>query len=113
MGGMEQELIRPDNEPKSSTQAFSSVGMLVAAAGATLLLLCLTGAAMVSTVWAFSRLFGFPDILMYVIMAAGAVPVLWVTAWTAGRAWHVEKLLATGRDVDQPNFKLSHYFRNG
>ena len=108
---MDQEIIKPENQPKSGSQAFSPLGGLVAATGATLLLLCLTGAAMVATVWAFSKLFGLPDLLMYALMAIGAVPVLWVTVWTAGRAWHVEQLLAGHRDIDPPVFKLGHYFR--
>ena len=47
---------------------------------------------------------------MYALMAAGLIPVLWVTAWTAGRAWHVEQLLAAGKDIDVPVFNLRHYF---
>jgi hypothetical protein len=41
------------------------------------------------------------------------IPVLWGTVWTAGRAWHVERLLASGKDVDVPVFNLMHYFRKG
>jgi hypothetical protein len=52
-----------------------------------------------------------PDIAMYVVMAAGLVPVVWVTVWTAGRAWHVERLLASGLDIDAPVFSMSYYFK--
>jgi hypothetical protein len=44
-------------------------------------------------------------------MALGAVPVIWATVWTAGRAWHVEQLLEKGGDIDQPEFKLGAYLR--
>jgi len=108
---MDQEIIKPENEPKSGTQAIGAAGGMIAAVGATLLLFCLTGAAMVATVWAFSKLFGLPDVLMYVLLAAGAVPVLWLTVWTAGRAWHVEQLLESHSDIDAPVFHLGHYFR--
>ncbi|MCB1432009.1 MAG: hypothetical protein KDK75_06065 [Alphaproteobacteria bacterium] len=110
---MEQEILSPESQPKSASQGFSSLAGLVAAFGATLLLFCLTGAAMVATVWAVSKLFGFPDLLLYGLLVISAIPVLWLTAWTAGRAWHVEKLLAAHRDIDSPEFKLGHYFRNG
>ena len=48
---------------------------------------------------------------MWVIMAISLVPVLWATIWTAGRAWHVERRLEAGLDVDAPVFKLMHYWR--
>ena len=57
----------------------------------------MTGAAMVVTVWAFSKLLGLPDLVMYGVMALGAIPVLWLTFWTAGRAWQVERRLARGQ----------------
>lgn len=108
---MEQEIIKPEAEPASREQSFSTTGGLIAAIGATLLVFCKTGAAMLATLWAVSKLFGFPDMMMYALMALGALPVLWITAWTAGRAWHVERLLAEHRDIDAPVFKLGHYFR--
>ena len=111
MTAMEQEIIKPETEPKTGSQAFSPLGCLIAASGVTLLMLCMTGAAMVTTVWAVSKLFGFPDVVMYALMVIGAVPVLWWTIWTSGRAWHVEQLLARHGDIDPPVFKLSHYFR--
>jgi hypothetical protein len=110
---MEQEIIKPQSEPKASSQAFSPMGSFMAAFGATLLMLCFTGSAMVATVWAFSKLIGFPDMIMYAIMAIGILPVLWVTIWTAGRAWHVERLLAQHRDIDVPVFNLTYYFKKG
>lgn len=111
MTGMDQDIIRPDNQPKTGTQAFSPLGCFLAAAGSTLLAFCMLGAAMVATVWAASKLFGLPDVIMYVLMVAGTVPVLWATIWTAGRAWHIEQRLAQHLDVDQPVFKLGHYFK--
>jgi hypothetical protein len=111
MTAMEQEIIKPEGAPRQSSQAFSPVGSFMAAFGATLLIFCFTGASMVASVWAFSKLLGLPEILMYVVMAAGAIPVLWATAWTGGRAWHVEQLLASHKDIDAPVFTLGHYLR--
>lgn len=111
MSGMEQEIIKPETTPPSASQAFSPFGCFLAASGVTLLVFCKAGAAMVATVWAASNLFGLPDVLMYALMAAGAVPVLWATVWTAGRAWHVEQLLARHQDIDVPVFKLGHYLK--
>lgn len=108
---MEQEILKPEAAPKTSSQAFSPVGSLMAAVGATLLMACFTGSAMVATVWAFSQLLGLPDMVMYGVMALGVLPVLWVTVWTAGRAWHVERLLAQHKDIDVPVFKLGYYFK--
>ena len=111
MTDMEQEFIKPETQLKAGTQAFSPLGCLVAASGATLMITCMVGAAMAATVWAMSKLIGLPDILMYGLMVLGAVTVLWVAAWTAGRAWHVEQLLAQHRDIDVPVFSLSHYYK--
>ena len=110
---MEQEIIKPEAAPKAGTQAFSRTGSLIAASGATMLMLCFTGSAMVATVWAVCKLIGLPDMFMYGLMAIGILPVLWVTVWTAGRAWHVEKLLAAHKDIDVPVFSLTYYFKNG
>jgi hypothetical protein len=85
------------------------VGRLLAAIGATLLALVFSGASVVAVVWALATLLGLPDMMLWVLLALGAVPIIWTTAWTAGRAWHVEKLLESGRDVDQPVFKLQAY----
>jgi magnesium-transporting ATPase (P-type) len=108
---IDQEIISPQPEPKSRAQGFSPLGSSMAAFGATLLMLCFAASAMVATVWAFAKLIGVPDIVMYVVMAVGLVPVVWVTVWTAGRAWHVERLLASGKDIDVPVFSMSHYFK--
>jgi hypothetical protein len=85
------------------------VGRLVAAAGATLLAFVFSTTSIVAVIWALATLLGLPDILLWILLALGAVPIIWTTLWTAGRAWHVEKLLETGRDVDQPSFKLGAY----
>jgi hypothetical protein len=111
MSAMEQEIIKPENPPRGSAQAFSPLGCLIAASGATLMIFCMTGAAMVATMWAISKLLGLPDFMFYVLMAVGFIPVLWGTAWTAGRAWHVEQRLAAHRDIDVPVFNLGYYFR--
>jgi hypothetical protein len=111
MTAMEQEITKPDTTPRTGSQAFSPLGCFLAAAGVTMLAATKLGAAMVATVWAASKLFGLPDAAMYVIMALGALPVLWATVWTAGRAWHIERRLAQNLDVDQPVFNLSYYFK--
>lgn len=111
MSAMDQEIIRPENPPRNTAQAFSPLGCLIAASGATLMIFCMTGAAMVATMWAVAKLMGLPDFMLYGLMAIGFIPVLWGTAWTAGRAWHVEQLLAAHRDIDVPVFNLGHYFR--
>ena len=108
---MEQEIIKPEVPPQGGSQAFSPTGSMIAAFGATLLILCFTGSAMVATVWAFSKLIGLPDMIMLGVMALGVIPVVWVTVWTAGRAWHVERLLAARQDIDVPVFNLTHYFK--
>lgn len=111
MPHMEQELIKPENAPKISSQAFSPLGCFVAAAGVTLLAFCLWGAASLTTIWAFSKLFSFPDALTYGLMALGLIPVIIATIWTGGRAWHVERRMAQHQDIDVPVFKLFHYFK--
>jgi hypothetical protein len=108
---MDQEIIKPEIPPRRATQATGALGCFLAAAGATLLALTKLGAAMAATVWAACRLFGVPDEVMWGIMALGAIPVLWATIWTAGRAWHVEQRLEAGLDIDPPVFKLMHYWR--
>jgi len=107
----EQELIKPDKAPRGGQQAFSPFGCFLAAAGATLLTFCLVGVACVASVWAFSKMLGFPDIVIEVLLALAVIPVLLVTFWTAGRAWHVEQRLARGLDIDTPVFKTAYYWR--
>lgn len=108
---MEQEIIKPDVQPKASSQAFSPFGCFLAASGVTLLTFCLVGAAAAASVWAVVKLVGLPDIALYVLLGLVAIPVLAATLWTAGRAWHVEQRLAQGLDVDAPVFKTAYYFR--
>lgn len=108
---MEQEIINPDKTPKGMAQALSPVGLVLAALGATLLTLCLLGAAAVASVWAFSKMLGFPDIMIEGLLVLVAIPVLMATFWTAGRAWHVEQRLARGLDADTPVFSTTYYWR--
>ena len=108
---MDQDIIKPETQPRPGSQAFSPLGCFLAAFGVTLLAFCKLGAAMLATVWAASKLFGLPDFAMFTVMALGAVPVLWATVWTAGRAWHVERRLAQHLDVDTPVFKLGYYLK--
>lgn len=108
---MDQEVIKPERTPKSGKQAFSPLGCFIAAAGATLVTFCLVGAAAVASVWAFSKLIGFPDVVILVLLVISAFPVLMATVWTAGRAWHVEQRLAQGLDIDTPVFQTLYYFR--
>jgi hypothetical protein len=108
---MEQELIKPDTAPKSTSQALSPFGLFLAATGVTLLAFCLLGAAALTTIWAFSKLLGLPDMVTYGLMALGIIPAVIATIWTGGRAWHVERRLAQHQDIDVPVFKLLHYFK--
>lgn len=108
---MEQELIKPDVAPKGSSQAISPLGCFIAASGITLLTLCLLGTAALTTIWAFSKLLGLPEVLSEGLMVLGLIPAVIATIWTAGRAWHVERRLARHQDIDVPNFKLLHYFK--
>ena len=110
---MDQEILKPENQPRTGSQAFSPLGCFLAAAGVTLLAFCKLGAAMAATIWATSQLLGLPDYMMYGLMVLGAVPVVWATVWTAGRAWHVERRMAQHLDIDAPIFSLSHYFKRG
>ncbi len=109
---MEQDLLKPDVTPKGSSQAISPLGCFIAASGITLLTLCLLGTAALTTIWAFSKLLGLPEVLAEGLMLLGLIPAIIATIWTAGRAWHVERRLARHQDIDVPNFKLLHYFKN-
>lgn len=108
---MEQEIVNPDGKMKVGSQAFSPVGCFLAASGVTLLTFCLVGAAAAASAWAIAKLIGLPDSLLYAMLALAAIPVLMCTFWTAGRAWHIERRLAQGLDIDTPVFKLGYYFR--
>jgi hypothetical protein len=102
-----RQLPRPDMEkPGDKAQP---VGRLIAALGATLLALVFSISSVVSVCWAFVTLVGLPQFFLWGLLVLGLVPVAWVTAWTAGRAWHVEQLLEKGRDTDQPTFELAAY----
>ncbi len=103
--------MRPEGQPKVSSQAFSPFGCFLAASGVTLLTFCLVGAAAAASVWALAKLVGLPDIALLIMLGLVAIPVIAGTIWTAGRAWHVEQRLAQGLDVDTPVFKLAYYFR--
>ncbi|MDE2445201.1 MAG: hypothetical protein KGO94_03410 [Alphaproteobacteria bacterium] len=108
---MEQDIIRPEKTTKSAGQAFSPFGCFLAASGVTLLTFCLVGAAAAASAWAVARLIGLPDIMLYAMLVVVMIPVICVTIWTAGRAWHVERRLAQGLDIDTPIFKLGYYLR--
>ena len=105
--------MKPETQPRTGNQAFSPLSCFLAASGVTLLVFCKLGAAMAATVWATSKLLGLPDFMMYGLMALGAIPVVWATLWTAGRAWHVERRMAQHLDIDAPVFNLSYYFKRG
>ncbi len=85
------------------------VGRLLAALGATLLALVFSITSVVAVCWALVTLVGLPQFILWGLLVLGTVPVAWVTAWTAGRAWHVEQLLEKGGDTDQPTFELAAY----
>ncbi len=108
---MEQDVLTPEKKPVSASQALSPFACFLAAAGATMGTLFLLGAASAASVWAFIKLLGLPDPVLYVALAIGAIPVVWATIWVAGRAWHVEQRLSAGLDIDTPNFSMMHYFR--
>jgi hypothetical protein len=44
-------------------------------------------------------------------MAIGVIPVVIASIWTAGRAWHVERRLEEGHDIDPPVFSLTYYLK--
>jgi energy-converting hydrogenase Eha subunit E len=111
MSVMEQEIRRPEYTPRQHDRAASSLNCALAAIGVTLMTLCLVGSAAVTTVWAVSKLFGASDQILMVLAALSLIPVLALSIWTAGRAWHLERRLAAGQDVDAPNFSVFHYFK--
>jgi hypothetical protein len=107
---MEQDLRRPDYVPRKHDRAASSLNCALAAIGVTLMTLCLVGAAATTTAWAVDRLLGGSETLLYVLAAILFLPVLWLSVWIGGRAWHLERRLAAGQDVDTPVYRLFHYF---
>ena len=107
---MEQEIRRPDYVPRVRDRASSNFNCFLAAAGVTAVMFTLVGSAAATGAWAVAKLMGFPDWALYGFIALVAFPVLWLTIWTAGRAWYLERRLAKGGDVDKPVFKMVHYF---
>lgn len=87
------------------------VGRVLAAVGATLLALVFAGTSVTAVLWALVTLLGLPQVFLWGLAALGTIPVIWATVWTAGRAWHVERLLEKGGDIDQPVFSIRAYFR--
>jgi hypothetical protein len=108
---MEQEIRRPDYVPRQHDRTSSNMNCFLAAAGLTAMMLCLLGSATAISAWAIAKLFGFGDTLLLILVVLFEIPVLWFSIWTAGRAWHLERRLASGKDMDQPVFKLFHYFQ--
>jgi hypothetical protein len=108
---MDQEIIRPKASPAPTSHSMGLLNSFLSAAGVVLLSVTKLGAAFAAIIWAFSKLLGLPDMAMYVLMALGLIPIIWSTIWVAGRAWHVEQLLETGRDVDRPVFKAFYYWK--
>src|SRR5215213_2447711 len=76
------------------------VGRVIAAIGATLLALVFSVTSIVSVIWAFVTLVGLPELVLWALVPIGMIPAIWATVWTAGRAWHVERLLEKGGDTD-------------
>jgi isoprenylcysteine carboxyl methyltransferase (ICMT) family protein YpbQ len=111
MVGMEQELRRPEYQPRKHERAASALNCALASVGVTLMTFCLVGAAAVASVWAVAKLFAASDSVISILALISMVPVLFLSIWTAGRAWHVERRLAAGQDVDKPVYKTLHYFR--
>jgi hypothetical protein len=111
MGVMEQEIRRPDYVPRKHDRAASSLNCALAAIGVTLMTLCLVGSGAVTAVWAVAKLFGASNQTIMILSALVMIPVLALSIWTAGRAWHLERRLAAGQDVDAPAYGVFHYFK--
>jgi hypothetical protein len=109
---MEQEIRRPDYVPRQHDRAASSLNCALAAIGVTMMTLCLVGSATATTVWAVARLFDASLDMINILAVVAMIPVLALSVWTAGRAWHLERRLAAGQDVDPAIFKVLHYFKN-
>lgn len=86
-------------------------GMLMSAAGVAMMTATMLGSAAIAVIWSFGKLLGLPDWFMLPFHAAAGLVVLWVTIWATGRAWHVERLLENGKDIDVPIFKALHYWK--
>lgn len=108
---MEQEIIPPQPSPAPRSHSMGIFHSFLSAAGVVLLTVTKLGATFSAIIWALSQLLGLPDVVMYIFTALGVIPVIWATIWVAGRAWYVEQLLETGRDVDRPVFQAFHYWK--
>jgi hypothetical protein len=108
---MDQEIITPKAPPAPGSHSMGLLNSFLSAAGVVLLSVTKLGAAFAAVIWAISKLLGLPDVAMYVLMVLGLIPIAWATVWVGGRAWHVEQLLETGRDVDRPVFKAFYYWK--
>lgn len=86
------------------------LGMLMSSAGVALMTVTMLGSAAAAVIWSSGNLMGLPDWFLLPFYGAAAAAVLWVTIWATGRAWHVERLLENGRDIDVPVFKALHYW---
>jgi hypothetical protein len=108
---MDQEIIRPETPRAPTSHSMGIFNSFLSAAGVVLLSVTKLGAAFAAVIWALSQLLGLPDVVMYGLMVLGLIPVIWSTIWVAGRAWHVEQLLESGKDVDRPVFSAFHYWK--
>jgi energy-converting hydrogenase Eha subunit E len=108
---MEQDIRRPDYTPRKHDRSASAFNCALAAIGVTLMNLCLVGSAALTTVWAVGTLFGAGPTALKIMAVIVAIPVLAMSIWIAGRAWHIERRLAAGLDADTPVFGLMHYFK--
>jgi hypothetical protein len=54
---------------------------------------------------------GLSNTWLLALIGLSLLPVLAATIWTGGRAWHVERRLAQGLDIDTPVFNLGHYLK--
>ena len=85
------------------------IGRLIAAVGATILAFVFSATSVIAVIWAVAKILGLLDIMLWILLALSVLPVVWATLWTAGRAWHVERLLEQGLDTDQPEFRIGAY----
>lgn len=105
-------MLKANESSASPSRKMGPVGVFLAATGATLLAFSMAGTTVVAVIWAFVKLTGLPDMVLYGLLVLGIAPIIWATLWTAGRAWHVERRLERGEDVDNPIFKMLHYYRS-
>ena len=103
-------MLNSTEKSQVSANSIGPIGLILAASGATLLSFTMAATTVAAVIWAAVKLMGLPDMVLYVLLAIGIIPTIWVTIWTAGRAWHVERRLEQGLDVDTPVFKMLHYF---